>query len=213
MIAAIRAEIATVAKDARETADIIPFPENTSVRGSDVVGHGEDPSVKASEVTRDHAWQHALQSHLPSLRRYAGKLSRGNQQELDDLVQDCIVRALSAGVEQPPRLGKVGPWLLSILHNHFINGIRQSQTNRKLTKALTDTSPQYSHPTQHIGVELRELAAAVDQLPETQRTVLLMVCVEELSYKETAAALNIPIGTVMSTLARARQSLRALESK
>jgi len=123
-----------VAKDPRQkrklSAAIIPFPD---------VAHAELAAEAPAE--RDHAWRDALTTHLPALQRYASKLSR-NRHDRDDLVQECVARALNAGEAHPPLKGKVRSWLLSILHNNFVNDIRRSSTRRSLAETLEHSTPR-----------------------------------------------------------------------
>jgi RNA polymerase sigma-70 factor (ECF subfamily) len=167
-----------------------------------------EPTGTNGSPIRDHAWQETLESHLPSLRRYALTLQRRNQAEVEDLVHDCVVRALDAGTAHPPQSGKVRQWLFAILHNSFVNKVRRDQTRRASLELVSETAAAWTPPAQQSTVELSQLAAAVEKLPPSQKTVLMMVCVDGMQYKDVAEALGMPIGTVMSTLARARQNLR-----
>lgn len=206
MTAALNVTAEDLGSEGELSAAIIPFPEVAHVDAPDIqVSTAELAAAVPAE--RDHAWRDALTSHLPALKRYASKLSR-NRHDRDDLVQECVARALSAGDAHPPHKGKVRSWLLTILHNNFVNDVRRGSTRRSLAEELGHSTPTCSQPLQIAGLQMGDLAEAVNRLPKFQRTILLMVCVEEMSYKEVAAALEIPIGTVMSTLARARQSLR-----
>ncbi|SHO66445.1 RNA polymerase sigma-70 factor, ECF subfamily [Pseudoxanthobacter soli DSM 19599] len=142
---------------------------------------------------------------IPALRRYARALVR-NRAEADDLVQDCLERAIRNwhrrrdGTE--PRA-----WLFTILHNLAINGMRQAARRRSVP--VEDAGEiDVAHPaTQESGLHYRDVMTALSRLPEDQRAVILLVAVEDLSYAETAGVLGVPIGTVMSRLSRARQRL------
>ncbi|HEY2134124.1 MAG TPA: RNA polymerase sigma factor [Acetobacteraceae bacterium] len=148
-----------------------------------------------------------IEEAVPALRRYAGSLLRQTQ-DADDLVQDCLVRALD---RLPERSGDmpVKPWLFAILHNLFISRWRSA---RRWRKVLHDPGPNMPdgaiEPPQEWSIAHRDLIRGLDTLPEPQRQVLLLVGVEQLEYSEVAAILEIPIGTVMSRLSRARDGLR-----
>jgi RNA polymerase sigma-70 factor (ECF subfamily) len=169
-------------------------------------------TIDAETPERDHNWRSSLQEHLPSLRRYALKLTRRmSQGHADDLVNDAVVKALQAGDRHPPQKGRVRSWLMSIVHNSFINTVRREQTAKRTTADLaimTNELGRGQQQEQMASIELKRVSEALKCLPDSQRRVLLLVCVDGLSYQEVADLLGIPIGTVMSTLARARKALR-----
>lgn len=148
-----------------------------------------------------------LTEHLPRLRRYARALT-GDRYHADDLVQDTLERALNKAALW--RSGsKLDAWLLTIMHNLFVNQIKAHQ--RQATEAL-DALPvePAQRATQGDGLAVRDIHAALALLPLEQRAVLLLVTLDERSYEETARILDIPVGTVMSRLSRARDRLRQL---
>lgn len=149
-----------------------------------------------------------LSPHLPRLRRYARALT-GERFAADDLVQDTLERALSRFAQF--RLGtKLDAWLLTIMHNLFVNQVR-SQAARPPHEPIDEEFVEPATPaTQGDALGLRDLDRALARLPAEQREVLLLVSLEELSYDETAKVLGIPLGTVMSRLSRGRERLRAL---
>ena len=145
-------------------------------------------------------------AHIPRLRRYARALA-GDSHRADDLVQDTLERAL-AKFHLWRRGSDLRAWLFTIMHNVFINQLK-ARRELALDDAVADglqSAPQ-SDP-----LELRDLDAALRQLPVEQREVLLLVGLEQLSYTEVSKALSIPVGTVMSRLSRGRERLRALMS-
>lgn len=146
---------------------------------------------------------------IPALRRYAHALTRSGA-DADDLVQDCLERALGRWSLRR-RDGELRPWLFAILHNLAVNRIRQAR-RRGAPLALDEAPPSAlaAAPAQDHVVRHGELMRALAQLSEDQRSVLLLVSVEDLSYLEAAAVLGVPVGTVMSRLSRARQALREL---
>jgi RNA polymerase sigma factor (sigma-70 family) len=144
---------------------------------------------------------------IPGLRRYARSLVRDSS-SADDLVQDCLERAVNHW--QQRREVDARSWIFSILHNIAVDHIRR-KTRRGRHIAIEDADDEETAlayaPPQEEAVRHTELLRALDTLPEEQRAVLLLVAVESLSYAEAARVLKIPIGTVMSRLARARERL------
>jgi RNA polymerase sigma factor (sigma-70 family) len=142
---------------------------------------------------------------LPALRRYARALL-ADRGEADDLVQDCLVRVIAGW---PQRHGDdARSWVFAILHNLAVNRMRRT-ARRGVHVSIDDTEEAaFARPaSQDDTLRHGELLAALKALPEAQRSVLLLVSVEDLSYAEAARVLDIPIGTVMSRLARAREKL------
>lgn len=151
--------------------------------------------------------QQDIVAEIPRLRRYARALT-GDVVRADDLVQDTLERAL--GKWSLWRPGNLRAWLLSIMHNLFVNQARSPRlVDYPGDEALPDLP---TRPTQHDALELRDFARSLAHLPEEQREVLLLVALEDLSYEDTARVLGVPVGTVMSRLSRGRERLRALLS-
>jgi RNA polymerase sigma factor (sigma-70 family) len=143
---------------------------------------------------------------IPQLRRYARSMLR-NQTEADDLVQDCLLRIIDRW-HQKRADGDARSWAFTILHNLTINYLRQ-KARRGPHMNLDDVAEAiFTYPaSQEAGLTHRDLQKSLAALPEEQRSVLLLVTVEDLSYAEAAKVLGIPIGTVMSRLSRARERL------
>jgi len=142
---------------------------------------------------------------IPRLRRYARALA-GERAAADDLVQDTLERAWSK-LHLFRRGTDLRAWLFTVMHNVYVNQVRAARP----TDALEDDMPELAQrASQGDALLVRDLERAISALPEAQREVLLLVALEDLSYEETARVLGIPIGTVMSRLARAREKLRAL---
>jgi RNA polymerase sigma-70 factor (ECF subfamily) len=143
---------------------------------------------------------------IPRLRRYARALL-GARAEADDLVQDTVARGWDR-LSTWRRGSDMRAWLFSIMHNLHVDSLRQPGPP---TVPLDEHVPQPADPAQPSDrLAVRDMDAALQQLPPEQRAVLLLVAVEELSYEETAATLGIPLGTVMSRLSRGRERLRLL---
>lgn len=142
---------------------------------------------------------------IPRLRRYARALV-GDRATADDLVQDTLERAW-AKLHLYRRGTDLRAWLFTVMHNVHVNRVRAARA----TETLEDEMPELAQrATQGDALLVRDLERAVAALPEGQRQVLLLVALEDLSYEETARVLEIPIGTVMSRLARAREKVRQL---
>jgi RNA polymerase sigma factor (sigma-70 family) len=147
-----------------------------------------------------------LEPQIPGLRRYAWALLRDDE-AADDLVQDTLERALSRW-GQRRREGDLKAWLFAIQRNLFINGLRQRKRRGPHVGAeALDGLPAFDGSSDG-AADLRDILAGLDSLPEEQRSVLLLVSVEDLSYQQAAQALGVPVGTVMSRLSRARDKLR-----
>jgi len=143
---------------------------------------------------------------IPALRRYARALVR-NRANADDLVQDCLERAVSRWNQR--RDGEVRSWLFSILHNLAIDQFRKiAARGRHLTVDETSESDLSDTAAQEHRLMYQDVLNKLAKLPEEQRSVLLLVAVEDLSYADAAKVLNIPVGTVMSRLSRARERLQ-----
>lgn len=151
----------------------------------------------------------AIEPLIPALRRYARALL-ANRADADDLVQDCLERAVSRWHQRRPD-SEPRPWLFAILHNLAMTRLRRASSRPRSAPLDEAGEGEFARPaTQEDGLRHGELLRALAQLPEDQRAVLLLVAVEELTYAEAARALDIPIGTVMSRLSRARERLHAL---
>ena len=145
---------------------------------------------------------------IPRLRRYARALTR-DPVLADDLVQDCLERAWSR-FHLWRRGSNLRAWLFTILHNQHANLVRQQKRRPILVPLNPGETERAVAPAQEHAVEINQLAVALDQLPDEQRAVLLLVGLEEMTYAEAAKILEIPIGTVMSRLSRGRERLRLL---
>ncbi len=155
-----------------------------------------------------HATEH-LEAHIPGLRRYAYALLRGDREGADDLVQDSLERALSCW-HQRRNDGDLRGWVYTILYHRFLTDRRRQRRDighRALTDILETEQPSVEGG-QEGALAHRDLLRGFAQLPEEQRSVLLLIAVEDFSYREAARVLGLPIGTVMSRLSRGREHLR-----
>jgi len=149
-----------------------------------------------------------LEAALPDLWRYAFALTREHARA-DDLVQDCAERALRKRRLWKPS-GPLKPWLMRMMLNIFRNQLRAPAARRALVSVddMTEQLPAPDALDDHL--QLSATMRALDTLPRDQREALLLVVLGGLSYSEAADALDIPMGTLMSRLGRARQRLRQL---
>ncbi|HEV7546836.1 MAG TPA: RNA polymerase sigma factor [Reyranella sp.] len=148
-----------------------------------------------------------LEPLIPTLRRYAYALVRDHA-AADDLVQDTLERALSRWTSRRPD-GELRAWLFAILRNLHIDARRQAR-RRGVQVEIDEIDHGETAAQQEAALEARDVLATLEQLPEEQKSLLLLIGVEDFSYDEAARVLGVPIGTVMSRLSRARQKLRSL---
>jgi RNA polymerase sigma factor (sigma-70 family) len=149
---------------------------------------------------------------IPALRRYAGALLR-NPAAADDLVQDCLERVIGRW-HQRRADGNAQTWVFTILHNLAVNRLKQTaRRGPHLAIDDADETVLAGPASQEDRLRYRDLMRGLQALPEDQRSVLLLVSVEDVSYAEAARVLDVPVGTVMSRLSRARENLlRAMEA-
>ncbi len=171
-----------------------------------------DPNLVMCEIAQQ------LTHELDALWRFGLRLT-GNEADAQDLVQRTCVKALE-NADQYENRERLRSWLFRIEHRLWLNVVRSRQTRiRKLQdehtrlNAQINTEPNSSlssvgsTASPESAFQLRQMVKAVESLPEKQRTVVLLVCVEGFSYEETANIMDIPIGTIMSRLSRARKTL------
>jgi RNA polymerase sigma-70 factor (ECF subfamily) len=148
---------------------------------------------------------------LGPLRRYARSLTR-DETRAEDLVQDTLVRAYERHGSFRSGGGNLRGWLLSILHNTFIDGRRRQAAEARRLEQATGLAETAAPPAQDSQIRLQQVQAAFLRLPDEQRAALHLVAIEGLPYQEAADALGIPVGTLMSRLGRARATLRGFEA-
>jgi RNA polymerase sigma-70 factor (ECF subfamily) len=149
-----------------------------------------------------------IEAEIPRLRRYARALTH-DAVIADDLVQDCLTRALGK-LHLWQEGTDLRAWLFTILHNQYVNYIRRSAREGAAVR-LTEREPMLARaPQQGKRLELRDLERAFAKLPNAQRSVILLVALEGMRYDEVATVLDVPVGTVRSRLSRGREALRRL---
>jgi len=151
---------------------------------------------------------HPIVAQIPHLRRYARALM-GDPHLADDLVQDCLARAWSR-LHLWREGSNLRTWLFAIMHNLHANVVRGA-SRRPPSAPYDDVA--FAVPvraTQEDRLEVASIDEALAHLPDEQRTVILLVGLEGMSYQDAAAVIGVPIGTVMSRLHRGRERLRAM---
>jgi len=149
-----------------------------------------------------------VEAESPRLRRYARALTR-NSTAADDLVQESIERGLAKRHLWQPDTNLRG-WLLAIMHNQYVNQVRRG-VREGLAISVSDDEPSLSRDADQMKrLELRDLDRALARLPDEQRSVILLVGLEGMSYEAVAEIVGIPVGTVRSRLSRGRTALRSL---
>lgn len=150
-----------------------------------------------------------LEAHIPGLRSFARALLRGDLGRADDLVQDTLERALSRWHLRRVD-GDLRGWLYTILYNRFLSDTvrRKARSAHEATTGVAEDELPGIDGEQESALAHRDLLRGFAELPAEQRSVLLLIAVEDFSYKEAARILSVPIGTVMSRLSRGRERLR-----
>ena len=156
-----------------------------------------DPAVTAPNVLRQ------IEACMPALRRHAIALLR-SREAADELVRDCLVRALD-GLNTRRGEPDVRAWLFTTMQNLFISRQRR---RRFLPGAGARRAAHSPCPSADAGQPWRELMRGLERLPADQRSAVLLVAVEDLSYRDAATVLGVPADRMMSLLARGRERLR-----
>ena len=152
-----------------------------------------------------------LEAQLPGLQRYACSLTR-DRTRAEDLVQNCLVRALSRQ-HQWHQGTNLRAWLFTILHNEHVSQVRR-RTREKDWLPTADIEPAaMPNSDPEMSYCVHEVQNAMARLPIRQREILVRIGLSREEYGDTAASLGIPVGTVRSRLARARERLRALTDR
>jgi len=150
-----------------------------------------------------------ITQEIPCLRRYALALTN-NPDAADDLVQDCLERAVRKR-HQWKRQGSVRGWLFRILQRCFYDRRAAARRQELPVEEIEVRLSQDPHQDGHMA--LSDIRAAMQRLPEQQRAAIALTALEGLSYDEAAEILDIPIGTLRSRLARGREALRRLYAR
>jgi len=149
-----------------------------------------------------------IEALIPPLRRYARAMVR-DPVAADDLVQDALARGLGK-IHLWEDGTDLRAWLFTILHNQHISLARQAARQRRAVELQKCKPGSDLLPNQMARLELRDLERAIARLPEEQRSLILLVGLEGMSYEEAASVANLPVGTVRSRVSRGRETLRMM---
>ena len=160
---------------------------------------------KESKKYDKRSVQKLILEELPRIRRFAYALTQ-NHHDMEDLLQALVEKILSQSI---PLDAKPVPWMLKVAKNMWIDELRKRKTRgdelpieQAVLKQPGNVEEQLTQQQQ-----MNRMLEAINQLPESQRVVMSLVMSAQMSYADTAAILDIPIGTVMSRLARAREAV------
>lgn len=155
-------------------------------------------------MQRESTFKQELVCLLPRLRRFGLSLT-GTADACDDLLQATCERVLTRYHQWQPGT-RLDSWTFTIMHSIWLNELR-SQSIRRGAGFVDPESSLFDKPNADAQIYLKQVQHAVAALPEAQRVALLLVCVEGYSYREAADIVSVPVGTIMSRLARARLAL------
>jgi RNA polymerase sigma-70 factor, ECF subfamily len=144
---------------------------------------------------------------LPRLRRFARALTR-NPHDADDLVQVAVERALARAHQLRPDAALAG-WVFGILRHAWVDELRARARSERVF-APEESGQNVGDAGQGAQAEMLSVQDAMGRLPQEQRLAVALVLVEGFSYKEAAHVMDVPIGTLTSRLARAREALQAM---
>ena len=157
--------------------------------------------------TADHELRRQIAELLPRLRRFARSLER-HPQDADDLVQMALERALAHTDQLRPGT-QLSSWLFGIVRNAWIDEVR-ARSRRSRVFAPEELGESIADASQEGQADMLAVQEALERLPDEQRLAVALVLVEGLSYKEAAGIMDVPIGTLTSRLARAREALQVM---
>jgi RNA polymerase sigma-70 factor (ECF subfamily) len=165
-----------------------------------------DQKVENKTSSKDSS---LLVPEIPYLRRYARALTR-NAADADDLVQTALMRAV-ANFDRFETSTNLRAWLLTIVHNVFIDSTRRVKRERDGNETAEERmGGLVTSPNQVAALQLGKLESALARLPQEQRITLILVALEDMSYEEAAKVTGVPVGTVRSRLSRARHAVMAM---
>jgi len=147
-----------------------------------------------------------LEILLPELRAYARSIC-GSMDDAEDLVQDAIERSLRTE-NVPSKLQDFRPWMFRVIHNLNIDELRKRRVRKDYSKSEEHLNQNAFY--RNVAVQDTYLRMAFDKLPSDMREILFLVDIMGMKYKEASLVINVPDGTVMSRVSRARRALAEL---
>ncbi len=149
-----------------------------------------------------------LGEHIPQLEKYARSLVGGGRKaEAEDLVQDCMERALVKADQFRPGTN-LNAWLFTMMRNIFLSRKRHDQVCKRHADHVISQGPRVQPANQNISILLKQTSSFIEGMSEKDRSVIKDVAVNERSYEAIAKSLNEPVGTLKSRLCRARTKIR-----
>jgi RNA polymerase sigma-70 factor (ECF subfamily) len=176
------------------------MPATAARRPAAVNAHGSKIGMLNEELSQ------LIELEIPRLRRYAMFLAR-DPEKADDLVQECLVRAID-NIDKFQPGTNIRSWLMTILHNIFVN-----ETKKRRPLLTQDGVIERATPIeggQEARHQMRDVQRAFEALSWQHRQIIWFICVEQMDYNEVARQLDVPVGTVRSRLCRAREHLKQL---
>ncbi len=164
------------------------------------------PTPASTHTSENEQSIRLIEPELPYLRRYARSLTR-DLDDADDLVHDCVVRAI-ANIDKWEPGTLMRPWLIVIARNLFYNKCRRSRRENEAMCEIGLSNERSTAPNQETNLEFGDVADAFDALSTDHREVLNLVVIEGMDYETAAGILSVQVGTVKSRLSRARQALK-----
>lgn len=159
----------------------------------------------------ENRFRQDLRTVIPRLRRFGHALT-GSPEDGDDLVQEALEKALAREDQFRPGT-RLDSWIYKIMQNAWIDRKRMDSRRRRVMEPLNDETSSVSEDGRtsfDARITLRQVREMMARLHDDERVVLSLVSIDGLTYRQAAEVLDIPIGTVMSRLARARGKLVAL---
>ena len=181
--------------------DLVFQGSQTAVATSATINaHGSKVGMLNEELSQ------LIELEIPRLRRYAMFLAR-DPEKADDLVQECLVRAID-NIEKFQPGTNIRSWLMTILHNIFVNETKKRRPMLTQDGAIERATPiEGGQEARH---QMRDVQRAFEALSWQHRQIIWFICVEQMDYNEVARQLDVPVGTVRSRLCRAREHLKQL---
>ncbi|MFK7865275.1 MAG: sigma-70 family RNA polymerase sigma factor [Pseudohongiellaceae bacterium] len=171
----------------------------------------EEELMKAICSGNQTAYQTVVKQHLPSISHYAFRLL-GNSKDTEDIAQETFLKLWTNATSWNPKKAKLSTWLHRITHNLCIDYLRKH--GRLQTQANFDEADEEKLIEPHIKDTEREklqtLSLALNQLPENQRSAIMLCTMQNFSNQEAADIMSVSVKALESTLARARRSLRVI---